>query len=60
MTNTNASLYEAACLNLEVPLETALSATMSVPGVFAPVPWFDSTGNRHLFVDGGMRQRLPG
>jgi predicted acylesterase/phospholipase RssA len=42
-----------------IPLETALSATMAVPFVFAPVPWFDANGKRHLFVDGGVRHLQP-
>lgn len=42
-----------------IALEDALSATMAVPGFFAPKACVDGKGKRHLFVDGGMRHMHP-
>ena len=36
------------------PLPVAMRASMSVPGVFAPMEWED-----HLYVDGGLVRNLP-
>lgn len=36
------------------PLPVAMRASMSVPGVFAPMEWDD-----HIYVDGGLVRNLP-
>ncbi len=36
------------------PLPAAMRASMSVPGVFAPMQWDD-----HIYVDGGLVRNLP-
>lgn len=36
------------------PLPVAMRASMSVPGVFAPMEWQD-----HIYVDGGLVRNLP-
>lgn len=55
--------YRAVATNLENgqmavfsrgPLPVAMRASMSVPGLFAPMEWDD-----HLYVDGGLVRNLP-
>ncbi|EXJ15281.1 Patatin [Imhoffiella purpurea] len=36
------------------PLPVAMRASMSVPGVFAPIEWDD-----HIYVDGGLVRNMP-
>jgi NTE family protein len=38
----------------EGPIDTAVRASISIPGIFEPVPWKDT-----LLVDGGVVDRLP-